>query len=100
MGRSRTVVDHNRCRGESASDRWAGLEEVGILVWVAQDAGDRSVRTGHLLRYIAVEVLCRHDANRSRRRLSLSWSHQQNGSDAQGKLHHGYFLAGYRGGDP
>ena len=57
------VVDHDRGGRQEAGDRWARLEQMRILVGVAQDAGDRGVGAGELLRDVAVEVLRRHDAD-------------------------------------
>jgi len=40
------------------------LEQMGILVGVAQNADDCGVRTSHLLCHVTIEILRRHDADR------------------------------------
>ena len=55
------VVDDQLGRGDFADDGRRGLEQMRVLVGIAQDAGDRNLVAADLLRHVAVEILRRHD---------------------------------------
>ena len=54
------VVDDDLRGGDLADDGGRGLEQMRVLVGIAQDAGDRDPVAADLLRDVAVKILRRH----------------------------------------
>ncbi len=55
------ILDHDRGGGNRACDRRARLEQMRVLVGIAQDALDRRIRPGNLGGDVAVEIFGRND---------------------------------------
>ena len=71
------VVDHDGGGRQEAGDGRARLEQMRVLVGIAEDAGDAGVGAGELLRHVAVEILCSHDAEPRGSRLCRGRAGQQ-----------------------
>ena len=57
------VVDDDLGRSDLAHDGGRDLEQMRVLVGIAQDAGDRDPVTADLLRNVAVKILRRHQCD-------------------------------------
>jgi hypothetical protein len=73
------VVDHDPRGRDGARDRWAGLEQMRVLVRIAEDAGHAHVGAADLAGDVAVEVLGRDDRDRGVRGLRAGWHGQRQG---------------------
>ena len=84
------VVDDHLRRGDLADDGRRGLEQMRVLVGIAQDAGDRNLVAADLLRHVAVEILRRHDRDFAAGRAGAGEGRkcdQQRRDESDGRLH-------------